>query len=100
MRREHLKEFAERWPTWFDFNGDIARILMPNGFYCIGEGWRQILWDLCVELEPHVEALNRELATRNPASSFEVLQVKEKFGELRFYTNHHSDAIDNCIRKV
>ena len=63
MRPEHLKEFAERWPTWFDFNGDITRTAMPNGFYCIGEGWRQILWDLCVELEPHVEALHRELAT-------------------------------------
>jgi hypothetical protein len=27
MRPEHLKEFAERWPSWFDFNGDIARTL-------------------------------------------------------------------------
>src|ERR1039458_3381019 len=73
VRPEHLKEFAERWPTWFDFNGDITRTAMPNGFYGIGGGWRRVLWNLCVELEPHVEALNRKLATQDPARSFEVL---------------------------
>src|ERR1039458_8000204 len=73
VRPEHLKEFAERWPTWLNFNGDITRTAMPNGFYGIGGGWRRVLWNLCVELEPHVEALNRKLATQDPARSFEVL---------------------------
>ena len=100
MRPEQLKEFTERWPTWFDFNGDITRTAMPRGFEGIHEGWRQILWDLYVALEPLVEALNRKLATQDPVSSFEVLQVKEKFGGLRFYPNHHSDAIDECIQKA
>jgi hypothetical protein len=73
---------------------------MSNGFDRIGEGWRLVLWDLCVELEPQVEALNRELAAHALPSRFEVLQVKEKFGGLRFYTNHTSGAIDNCIHKA
>jgi hypothetical protein len=100
MRTDELKEFAERWPTWFDFCGWPFHTLMSLGFYGIGEGWRQLLWDLCVELEPHVEALNRELATQEPPGSFEVPQAKEKLGGLRFYTNHHSDAIDDCIHKA
>ena len=73
---------------------------MPNGFSGIGEGWRQALWDLCVELEPHVQAINRQLAAEEQHTSFEVMQVKEKFGGLRFYVNHHSDAIDACIQKA
>jgi hypothetical protein len=28
---------------------------------------------------------------------FEVLQVKEEFGTLRFYVSHHSDTIDGRI---
>jgi hypothetical protein len=100
MQVDQLDEFAKRWPTWFDFNGDGMRTAMPNGFSGIGEGWRQLLWDLCVELEPHVQDLNRKLATEEPPASFEVLQVKEKFGQLRFYVNHHSGPIDGCIGKA
>lgn len=100
MRVDELKEFAERWPAWFDFEGDLTKTLMPNGFAGVGEGWRQLLWDLCVELEPHVEAINNHLAAQEPPSSFEVRQVKEKFGGLRFYVRHHSDGIDGCIHKA
>ncbi len=35
--------------------------------------------------------------TGSPGQPFEVLQVKEKFGELRFYTNYTTDEIRNRI---
>jgi hypothetical protein len=73
---DQLNEFAERWPTWFDLTGDITRTAMPGGFAGIGEDWRQLLWELYVELEPHVEAMNRELAGQEPDVSFEVMQVR------------------------
>jgi hypothetical protein len=99
MRADELKEFAKRWPTWFTFEGPLTGSPLNFGFDGVGEGWRQLLWNLCVELEPHVESLNREIADRKPRMSFVVLQVKEKFGGLRFSTNFTSAAIDDCIRR-
>jgi len=43
------------------------------GFEC-GDGWFQIIWDLCLAIEA-VDPNRRVLAT----------QVKEKYGGLRFY---------------
>jgi hypothetical protein len=100
MRADELTEFAERWPNWFTFQGPLTRSPLNFGFDGVGEGWRQLLWDLCVELEPHVESLDREIATREPQVNFVVLQVKEKFGGLRFYTTLTSKAIDDCIRRA
>jgi hypothetical protein len=65
---------------------------MPRGFEH-GDGWFDILWRLCEDLEPLVAG-----------DEFEVLQVKEKFGGLRFYVrlddlrlSHANEAIDRRI---
>ncbi len=47
---------------------------MPRGF-THEDGWFDILWRLCVDLEPLVTELERAGGPK-----FEVLQVKEKFG--------------------
>ena len=54
---------------------------MPRGFEH-DDGWFDILWRLCEDLEPLVAQFEQETG-----SQFEVLQVKEKFGGLRFYLN-------------
>jgi hypothetical protein len=65
---------------------------MPRGFEH-GDGWFDILWRLCVDLEPLVAEFEQETE-----SQFEVLQVKEKFGGLRFYVNcRRNDAIRHRI---
>ena len=52
-----------------------------------------ILWRLCEDLEPVVAELEE---ARGP--KFEVLQVKEKFGGLRFYVNcRRNEAIRQRI---
>jgi hypothetical protein len=56
------------------------------------DGWFDILWRLCEDLQPMVAEL--EQAT---GRQFEVLQVKETFGGLRFYVNHTNDAIRQRI---
>lgn len=43
----------------------------------IGDGWMNIVELLCARINAIVED--------DPAASFEVMQVKEKFGKLRFY---------------
>jgi hypothetical protein len=77
----------DRWPTWFDTDGDVQRTLMPFGFQ-VRDGWFHLVWALCEGLEPLVAEYEKETS-----QSFEVLQVKEKFGGLRFYVNGGSTAI-------
>jgi hypothetical protein len=60
--------------------------------FCNGDGWFDILWRLCEELEPLVAEFEQATGCR-----FEVLQVKEKLGGLRFYVNYKNDAIRQCI---
>ena len=91
MRKELEAKLAKRFPTWFNVSGDVRHTLMPFGFRR-GDGWFDILWRLCVDLEPLVTELEKETGER-----FEVVQVKEKLGTLRFYVSHHSDAIDERI---
>jgi hypothetical protein len=91
MRKELEQCLVERWPTWFDIGGDIRHTLMPRGF-THDDGWFDILWRLCEDLEPLVAEFEQTTKRK-----FEVLQVKEKFGGLRFYVNHKSDAIRQRI---
>ena len=68
-------------PTWFITGGDIKHTAMPRGFEH-DDGWFDILWRLCEDLEPLVAEFEEAGGPK-----FEVLQVKEKFGGLRFYVN-------------
>ena len=53
MKKELERNLVERWPSWFNVNGDPRHTLMPFGFQC-GDGWFEILWRLCVDQEPMV----------------------------------------------
>jgi hypothetical protein len=91
MRKELEQKLVKRFPTWFNVNGDARHSLTPFGFQC-DDGWYKILWRLCVDMEPLVADIEKESGER-----FEVVQVKEKLGTLRFYVSHHSDAINERI---
>jgi hypothetical protein len=89
MRSELEQRLVERWPSWFAVDGDPLETRMADGF-AHDDGWFDIVWRLCEELEPLVA--EAEKASGRP---FEVLQVKEKFGGLRFHVSHRhrTDAI-------
>lgn len=69
--------------------------------FTVGDGWFQILFDLSKKIEEALkekDRLNGGLktnATREPRTShlkdFRVVQVKEKFGGLRFYVSQNFD---------
>jgi hypothetical protein len=67
---------------------------MPLGFQH-DDGWFRLVWRLCEDLEPLVAE-----AVKESGKPFEVLQVKEKFGTLRFYVSHHTDEIDERINSA
>jgi hypothetical protein len=87
MRKELAEKLVERWPTWFNTKGDVHHTLMSWGFVH-DDGWFDILWRLCEDLEPLVAEFE---ATGE--CQFEILQVKEKFGGLRVYVNDANDTI-------
>jgi hypothetical protein len=92
MQRALEQKLVERWPTWFNTQGDPRQSGMRDGFRH-GDGWFDIVWRLCEDLEPLVAEFE---AAGGP--KFEVLQVKEKFGGLRFYVNRRrNEAIRQRI---
>jgi len=67
-----------RYPTIFrDRHASMQRTAMCWGFSC-GSGWFTLIDTLCAEIQRHVEATQIEPVI--------AVQVKEKFGALRFYT--------------
>jgi hypothetical protein len=91
MKKELEQRIVERWPAWFNLNGDVRVTMMRFGFVH-DDGWFDLIWRLCDSLEPVVAAAESE-ALR----PFQVLQVKEKFGGLRFYTSFSNDSISALI---
>lgn len=94
MRKELEQKLARRWPNWFGLAGNPRSSPMARGLEH-GDGWFNILWRLCLDLEPLVAELGKETGER-----FSVVQVKEKLGTLRFYVSHHTDAIDERIAEA
>jgi hypothetical protein len=94
MTKELELRLIERWPSWFHVTGDLSHTLMPLGFQH-GDGWFPLLWRLCEDVEPIVVK-----AEKKSGEPFEVLQVKQKFGTLRFRASHHTDAIDQRIARA
>lgn len=58
----------------------------------VGQGWFNLVDRLCSNLEHHVQQLPEEL--RNDCY---VVQIKEKFGGLRFYMNQTTPYMDGAI---
>lgn len=79
-----------RWPDWFDDRGDVTKSLMGWGFQH-GDGWYDLLVRAFERVEPEVARFNLELAAIG--TRFTLLEVKEKFGELRIIAMPTTQAI-------
>jgi hypothetical protein len=71
--------------------GESYAILLSRGF-THDDGWFDILWRLCGDLEPLVKEFEQATVLQ-----FEILQVKEKFGVLRIYVKGANAAIRQRI---
>jgi hypothetical protein len=84
MNQENTRKLNERFP-FLTSSGNMNQDLMMFGFEC-GDGWFQLIWDLCEKIEKE-----------GISPHFRAMQVKEKFGSLRFYVNIASDEVLNAI---
>lgn len=82
MNKENEEYLFNRF-SFFDRNSHS----MNYGF-THGDGWFDLVNNLCLDIEAHLE--------EKQIKNFEVVQVKEKFGGLRFYF----EGGDNVIRDM
>lgn len=95
MNKENTLKLLDAFPRLYrGRKKPITESLMAFGFEC-EDGWFQILWDLSTSIEALAE---KEGCTEETWP--EAVQVKEKFGWLRFYLRNSSDGIHKLIAKA
>ncbi len=77
MDAENTKKLLNDFPDMFfeEGRGPNRKLIMGRNIYC-GDGWFDIIYNLCKEIYP-----------MRP----KVMQIKEKFGGLRFYCSFPKD---------
>lgn len=64
---------------------------MYFGFMC-DDGWFKLIYNLCKDIQKVIDN-----TPDHSLDGFTVLEVKEKFGELRFYVGGFTDEIGDLI---
>lgn len=80
MKQKVIDQFKKDFPKVFKNNMGIS--------FCIGDGWTDIL----------KEALGKIESSLNEDDKFEIFQVKEKFGGVRFYCSTLNQTIKEAVR--
>ena len=102
MKKELDEALCAKYPKIFkDRHGDMKETLMCWGFD-VGDGWYKILDSLCGQIQ-HYTDWNNENHAKGYTQYKQVpqvvaVQVKEKFGGLRFYYNGGDDHIHGMVR--
>jgi hypothetical protein len=123
MKKELDDKLCEDFPKIFaQRHLNMHQTCMCWGFSC-GDGWFNIIYSLCQSIQSYIDnrleniertkQWNKNVADPNyewsafvprekrkvlkPIPQVEATQVKEKFGTLRFYTNHSDEVINNLI---
>ena len=102
MREELDKKLCEKYPKIFkDRHGDMKETLMCWGFEC-GDGWYNIIDQLCANIQHYTDWNNQNFAKGfkqyKEVSQVVAVQIKEKFGTLRFYYDGGDDTIGGMVR--
>lgn len=89
MNSSNTKKLFESFPKLYaGRDKPITQSLMPFGFEC-GDGWFDLIYNLSECISSYVES--------NNVAPVEVIQVKEKYGSLRFYYNGGNDIVMGMV---
>ena len=112
MKQELDEQLCKKYPLIFkNRHGDMRETLMCWGFEC-GDGWYQILDSLCANIQNHIDHVKKQRdyevekgiggemgMPRTPhVEQVVAVQVKEKFGGLRFYYDGGDEQIFGMVR--
>jgi hypothetical protein len=87
------KQMEERFPKMFGHK--------QYGGFAVGEGWWPILESLCANIQSHVDWKQEQkdkYSRGEGCPQVKVVQVKEKFGGLRFYYDGGDETISGMVR--
>lgn len=87
MKQELVNKLYEKYPKIFFEDADKKKPTLDWGFEH-GDGWYDILDDLCSKIQKICDSDGHQIV---------AVQVKEKYGALRFYINGGSQEIYNLI---
>lgn len=97
MKKEYQQIIINQCPNLFaKLNEQPGGYVLPIyfGIEC-GDGWFDLIKDLCIKIESIINKLPEERQKFTHAS-----QIKEKFGLLRFYMSNYIKEIDEEIDKA
>lgn len=102
MKQELDEQLCAKYPKIFkNRHGDMKETLMCWGFEC-GDGWYQIINSLCNNIQHYTDWQNENHAKGykqyKEVPQVVAVQVKEKFGGLRFYYEGGDEKIDGMVR--
>lgn len=98
--RENNRELCKKYPFLIPHNRWTDKIPEDwNYEYTelddMPDGWRIAFGEqFCADIQHELDKLKPETA-----ADFRVLQIKEKFGQLRFYANWVTEGIDEVVRQ-
>lgn len=94
MTKEHEEHLFNEYPLLYAGRGlPPTQSLLCFGMEC-GDGW----FDLIDKLSAKIEAYNNKLD--NLQGLVQALQVKQKYGTLRFYVNGAPEEVFNWIHEA
>lgn len=89
MKIELQEKLYKKYPKLFvQHTESLKTTCMCWGFEC-GNGWYWLIDQLCDSIQNYIDSNKKEQT--------EVVQVKEKFGTLSFYTYNSDDLIQGMI---
>ena len=96
MDNNNSKRVIDACPSLFETEEGVelsthASPVGMFGFEC-GDGWTEILVTLCQKIQDHLATLPSEVS-----KDIVAVQVKEKYGTLRFYLSSLDEVIDQYI---
>lgn len=97
MKPENVRAIVDIHPKWFLglwpwLNRGVPEDFLTVGVlhqFCVGDGWYPLIQNLVESL--HTLSLNSEM------KDFKVVQIKEKFGGLRFYVSNAPPEAEKLI---
>ena len=94
MKQELDEYLCKVYPKIFaDRNKPMTETCMCWGFEC-GDGWFNIINQLCQNIQHHIDWKNKN---GEVVPQVVAMQVKEKFGTLRFYVTGGDTITDHLI---
>lgn len=106
LNKENTQKLIDRFGM-FRKNIDPTLPFPMFGIEC-GDGWFDLIWNLCLELEKLDDKNLAEIKDNKKAKhllqgysvGLEVHQVKEKFGSLRFYVSSSTNEMQGITNEM